>query len=204
VAVALCFMIPALYFFMPPHWHERMDTIGHYEEDASAMNRIEAWTMAYNAANAKLFGGGFGMWSPEMYAAYGPKITGKPPGTRGAHSIYFSVLGEHGWVGLVLFVGVFLAAWRTANTIIRQTRDVEELAWLTDLARMVQVSFVAYATGGAFQSLAYFDYPWHLVSILVIGRCLVERYFAEAESEGDALERPRARLRTVYARRATF
>jgi len=206
VAVAILIMIPALFLFMPHQWRERMDTITHYQQDASAMNRIEAWTMSYNAANDRFFGGGFGLWSPEMYAAYGPKITGKPPGTRGAHSIYFSILGEHGWIGLILFLGVFIAAWRTASRIIRQTRDSEEMAWLGDLARMLQVSFVAYATGGAFQSLAYFDYPWHLVAILVIGRRLVEEHQEQERLEEDIEVRvPRAPgLRPVHARRGAL
>jgi probable O-glycosylation ligase (exosortase A-associated) len=198
-------MVPALFFFMPARWHERMDSIAQYQQDASAMNRIEAWTMAYNAANDRVFGGGFGMWSPEMYAAYGPKITGKSPGTRGAHSIYFSVLGEHGWVGLGLFLAVFFAAWRAANQIIRQTREVEDLVWLADLARMVQESIVAYATGGAFQSLAYFDYPWHLVSIVVVGCDIVQRYHREAQAERQIdlhSTRSRAGLLAIHARRA--
>lgn len=37
-----------------------------------------------------------------------------------------------------------------------------------DLSRMIQVSFVAYASGGAFLSLAYFDLPWHLLAIVVL------------------------------------
>jgi probable O-glycosylation ligase (exosortase A-associated) len=181
--LALAIIIPSFYLMMPKSWHDRMNTIRTYEQDRSSMNRIEAWTMAYNAANRRFFGGGFDMWSREMYKAYGPPSTFKDPGTRGAHSIYFSVLGEHGWVGLFLFLSVYAAAWRTASSIIRETRDIEELHWLGELAKLIQVSFVAYATGGAFQSLAYFDFPWHLVSILVIGRSIVERHAAEAEVE---------------------
>jgi probable O-glycosylation ligase (exosortase A-associated) len=183
-------IIPFFLFFMPKGWHDRMNTIETYQQDHSAMNRIEAWKMAYNTANRRPLGGGFDYWSPESYAAYGPKDTFKNPGTRGAHSIYFSVLGEHGWVGLALFMSVFIGAWRTGSWIIRMTRDVEHLAWLGQLARMIQVSFIAYATGGAFQSLAYFDFPWHLVSMLVIGRTIVERHLAESAAESVDLAVP--------------
>jgi len=34
------------------------------------------------------------------------------------------------------------------------------MAWMASLARMTQVSFVAYATAGAFLGMAYFDYPY--------------------------------------------
>ncbi len=180
--IVVAALIPFFIFFMPQKWHDRMNTIETYQEDHSAMNRVEAWHLAYNTANRRAFGGGFDFWSPDTWARYGPTDTFKNPGTRGAHSIYFSVLGEHGWVGLFLFLSVFLMAWRTGTWIVRMTRDIEELAWLGFLAQMVQVSLVAYATGGAFQSLAYFDYPWHLVAILVIGRTIVERHYQEVDS----------------------
>ena len=36
------------------------------------------------------------------------------------------------------------------------------------LADMIKVSLVAYAVGGTFLSLAYFDLPWHMVAIIVL------------------------------------
>jgi len=41
------------------------------------------------------------------------------------------------------------------------------MAWMATLARMTQVSLVAYATAGAFLGMAYFDYPYNLVLIVV-------------------------------------
>jgi len=39
--------------------HDRMNTIGNYEEDGSAMGRIQAWTFAIKLASARPIGGGF-------------------------------------------------------------------------------------------------------------------------------------------------
>ena len=36
----------SLIAFMPAEWGERMNTINNYEEDGSAMGRINAWWMA--------------------------------------------------------------------------------------------------------------------------------------------------------------
>ncbi len=33
---------------------------------------------------------------------------------------------------------------------------------------MLQVSLVSYCSAGAFLSLAYFDFPWHIIAILVL------------------------------------
>ncbi len=50
--------LPAIYFFMPDSWHQRMSTIQTYEEDKSAMGRINAWMMAVNLAKDRFLGGG--------------------------------------------------------------------------------------------------------------------------------------------------
>ena len=39
---------------------------------------------------------------------------------------------------------------------------------------MVQVSLVGYAAGGAFLSLAYFDLPYNMMVMVVLGRKWVE------------------------------
>ena len=44
---------------------------------------------------------------------------------------------------------------------------------------MVQVSLIAYAAGGAFLGLAYFDLYYHLIAIILIGRGIAEKYLQE-------------------------
>lgn len=164
--------------FMPEQWHERMDTIVNYEEDGSAMGRIDAWKMTLNLANDRITGGGLSAWGPTLYRMYSDN-----PDTwnssRSAHSIYFSVLGEHGWIGLILFVSILISAWRSARWIIRQSKGIPELKWLSDLGKVIQVSLLVYFVGGAFYSLAYFDLPWHIVSMLIIGVTLIKKYKTE-------------------------
>ena len=84
------------------------------------------------------------------------------------HSIYFEVMGEHGFIGFGLFVLIGLLAWRTGSKVIRECQKDPDRKWAADLAAMTQVSMVGYATGGAFLGLAYFDYYYHLVIILVL------------------------------------
>lgn len=162
---------------MPDHWWDRMRTIQTYEEDASAMGRIFAWKMAFNLANDRLFGGGFMVAKADVFAMYAPG----PGLSLAAHSIYFQMMGEHGWIGLILFVGVGWAGWRTANRTIEQTRGREDLQWAADLSRMGQVGLVGFAAGGAFLSLAYFDGPYNLVASLAVAQALVSRQVALAD-----------------------
>jgi len=151
--------------FMPASWDERMQTIGTYHQDGSAMGRINAWQMAMHLANDRFLGGGFFIYTDEIFARYAPV----PDDVHAAHSIYFQVLGEHGYVGLILFLLVGLFTFLTARRIRRQARDREDAAWLYHLAGMMQVSMIGYAVGGAFLSLAYFDLPYNVLVILVVG-----------------------------------
>lgn len=176
--LALALLVPVAIMFMPEKWHERMQTIENYEQDQSAMGRINAWTLAINVAEDRpLVGGGFEMYSPSLYARYAPD----PTVVRSAHSIYFQMLGEHGWVGLVLFLLLWFLVWRDAAWIIKQSKDRIELHWASDLARMIQVSLVGYAVGGAFLNLAYYDVPYDLLVALVVTRQLIEKAIRRAD-----------------------
>jgi probable O-glycosylation ligase (exosortase A-associated) len=168
----LALLVPVAIGFMPENWDYRMQSIQTYEQDASAMGRINAWTTAFNVAQDRPFvGGGFEMESPSVYARYAPD----PTIVRSAHSIYFQILGEHGYVGLLLFLLLWILVWRDASSIIRHSRSQRELQWAHDLARMIQVSLVGYAVGGAFLNLAYYDVPYNLLVVLVLTRLLVEK-----------------------------
>lgn len=151
--------------FMPDSWHERMGTITNYEEDASAMGRIHAWNYAVNIASDRLTGGGFNSWSAGTYAVYSPDAQNT---SIVAHSIYFSVLADHGWPGLVMYLTLLLIAWRNLSRVIAQTRNSDSEFKPALLAKMLQVSLVAYTSGGAFLSLAYFDLPWHIIAISIL------------------------------------
>lgn len=174
--------------FMPLSWHERMDSITAYEEDASAMGRINAWIYSINMAHDRLTGGGFNSWSAVTYAVYSPDST-----TTGivAHSIYFAVLADHGWPGLLLFLLLLLLAWRNLSGVIAHTRRLGENGVEPALlARMLQVSLVAYLSGGAFLSLSYFDLPWHIIAIALVLGGLYPKTVAIVPATGLALHRP--------------
>lgn len=157
--------------FMPQSWWDRMETIQTYQSDASALGRINAWWNAWNVAKANLFGGGFRMYSPETFAKYAPV----PDNVLAAHSIYFEVLGEQGFVGLLLYLSIGVLTWMTAQRLIKVGRSAEQFEWAADLGAMVQVSMVGYAVAGAFLSLAYYDLPYDIMAAAVLARHLVSR-----------------------------
>lgn len=161
---ALLMVAPLIYLVMPPEWFGRMETIDDYKSDASAMGRINAWGFAVNVATKNLLGGGFNVFSHRMFELYAPD----PFNHHAAHSIYFQVLGEHGFIGLFIYLLLMFFGWRTGSRINKACKDKPELKWAGTLSAMCQVSIIGYAVGGAFLTLAYYDLYYYVIALLVL------------------------------------
>ena len=197
--LAIAVALVAVLAFMPHSWTERMTTIGEYQEDASAMGRIRIWEAALRIAAARpLTGGGFrSFYDQGVVNAYAPGIQ-----ARAAHSIYFEVIGEHGFAVFALWLTMILVGYLYTRSIIRMARGRLDLLWASDLARMSQVSMVAYLVGGAFLSLSYWDVFWTLMIVLGATHAMVR---AELRLAAPALLRsavPHTALRRQEARPA--
>jgi probable O-glycosylation ligase (exosortase A-associated) len=179
-SLGLIALVSAVIAFMPDTWSDRMETIATYQADGSAMSRIWTWKTLWNAAIDRPFVGvGFGADNATVFALYAP-LDGDFSFFAGrvyvAHSIYFQVLGEHGFVGLALFLAMGLLTWINAGRLAKRTKDDPEFgSWLPLLMRMVQVSLIGYAVGGAFLSLAYLDLPYYIMGFVVTATALVGR-----------------------------
>jgi probable O-glycosylation ligase (exosortase A-associated) len=143
-----------VYNFMPVSFHDRVSTISNAQNDASFQGRLDAWEVAYKVA-ADYFPMGAGFYGPQRHAVFNhylPKVE-----AHAAHSIYFQVLGEHGFAGLAIYLALIASAFLTASRIRKLTKGDPELEWNYQLASMIQVSLVAFCVGGAALSLAYYD-----------------------------------------------
>ena len=171
--------------FVPQKWIDRMTTIQTYDEDASAGLRFQWWKMAERIARDKpIAGGGFSVFMvPEVYPKYNPEADHP----RDVHSIYFEVLGEHGYVGLLLFIAPLGTAFLTASKTIFTARRHPELRWAADLARMFQVALIGYATAGAFLTLATSHEYWQIVGLIGALEAYV-RQAVKAKKAGQPIE----------------
>ena len=186
IAIGIAFASSA----MPEKWFGRMGTIQTYEEDRSATNRLEAWKVATRLGLERpLTGGGFRTFAREIFERYGFA------GGRDAHSIYFQVLGEHGFLGLALYLSLIVSTWWSLRGMIRRRYADAERQWIPGCAQMLEASLLAYLITGAFLSLSYFDLFYHLVIITVILKGLSRQKATEPAEAG----RPAAAPATVAA-----
>jgi probable O-glycosylation ligase (exosortase A-associated) len=141
--------------FLPAEWFARMNTIRTYEEDASAMMRIEAWKdgIAYAFLNP-ITGGGFNAWV---------WIT-----NRDWHSTYVEAVAEHGFVGLFVWASLVFGTMLSLTRLLRIARKAPEISWVKNYASMLRASLAAYAAGGLFLGITYWDLIYHLVFISVL------------------------------------
>ena len=172
---------------MPQQWYDRMNTIQTYQQDDSAMGRINAWYTAYAVAKDRITGGGLDMFKPSTFRQYAPD----PNNIHDVHSIYFEVMGELGFIGFGLFTLLGLLTWWKANRVIKRCKKNPQDKWAADLASMTQVSLIGYAAGGAFLGLAFFDLYYHLIAIIVILHVLTQRQTVAQMAQTEQAERGR-------------
>lgn len=168
-------------YFITERWTNRMETIKEYEQDTSAMGRINAWKMAFNVAKDRPFtGAGFDGLSYGTIARYSPRSNV----TAGdVHSIYFEVLGEHGFIAFSLFMLLLLFCFFSLRKIKRRLEGVHSAGWLRNYSDMLQISLIAYMVGGAFLGRAYFDLFYHLVAVIVVLKVLTARELNSTAAE---------------------
>ena len=166
--------------FAPAAWFDRINTIGQAQVDTSFTDRITAWKVSLLIAlDRPFFGGGFhAVQDTQVYLKYGKDLARvnfmdsaplRPTGMA-AHSIYFEVLGDLGFTGLLLFVGMLALAIHGCSVIHRRARGQPDMAWMVELASMLRLSLIVYMVAGAALSFAYFEGVYLLAALLSVTR----------------------------------
>jgi len=170
-----------LLYFGPSAWFQRIDTIGQAQTDSSFMDRVTAWKVStLIALDRPLIGGGFhAVQDTTIYRRFGQEleteltfVPGAPLRELGmaAHSIYFEVLGDLGFIGLALFMGMLVLSYWTCARIRKRAEPYPDMMWMSDLAGMLRLSLIVYMVAGAALSFAYFEGIYVLVALLSVTR----------------------------------
>lgn len=169
--------------YLPQEWFGRMDTIETYEEDASAMSRIETWTDGwYHTLQHPFTGAGFDGW---LYVS-----------KRDWHSSYVEMFSEHGFIAFGLWFSMIFGSVINLTLLPKKTKKIEGMEWVSNYCFMVRASIICYMVGTAFLGLSYWDLIYHLVFISV----LIKKFALEelATKQKDPL--PKRQLSATHAR----
>jgi probable O-glycosylation ligase (exosortase A-associated) len=150
-------------------WTSRISTIGTYEQDGSAMTRILVWRWTLEFVLSNPLGGGFEAYriNTLFHSPTPQNPTGFVEHGRAFHSVYFEVLGEHGWIGLALFMGLILFSLLSLQGAARRAKRVPGLEWCVDLVAALQAALVVVIVCGAFIGIAFQPVIHYLFALAV-------------------------------------
>lgn len=163
----------------PESWTARMQTIKAADEDSSFMGRVVAWKVSSAIAVANpIFGGGFRViqshqvWNQFKSSEGLLGFVDTPVLSRSgvaAHSIWFEVMADLGFVGFFIFIALIINAFRT-RWEIRQLvdRGGTSFQWAADLADLLGATLFVYLVSGSALSAAYFEMLYIVMMMLEV------------------------------------
>jgi len=167
----------------PGGYSDRMKTIGAYEQDSSAQTRLMMWRSAAKMAIDFPLGVGAGNFASAYGRYYSPQRNTETQvgdvvwaATRwlNAHSIYFKTLGEYGYLGLFMLLGLIAINIRdslAARTRLLSARSPTSISpyW----PALVAMSVCGFAIGGIFLGGLSYPHMFFLSGLVVANTGLV-------------------------------
>ena len=193
-------------WFVPAKVYQRAETLENASEDQSFMSRVVAWKLnTIVALDRPLVGGGFSaVEDPKVWVEVVPKFSTLafvpspvPDKPRAAHSIYFQTLGDTGFPGLLLYLGILTSTFISLRRIRKMTANHAALAWAFDLAGYLRLTMIALVVAGAALSVVYYDIPFLVFCLISTLRRTVRD---ELEATNPSTSLSVARFRTTVIR----
>jgi probable O-glycosylation ligase (exosortase A-associated) len=165
---------------------QRMGDFAHGNVDDSAAQRLNSWRFAWELAkDYPITGGGLRTFTPELFDRYTPQFV-----FNGPHSIYFQTLGEHGFVGLALFLLLLGTTLYSVRTVRKRAAMFAPAAWIIPYSHMIEASLLAFMISGAFLELAYFDLFYQLIATVALLKILLRKEILLQVKENARLATP--------------
>jgi probable O-glycosylation ligase (exosortase A-associated) len=172
-----------LYRLAGPEVIARVMTVSNYEDDGSAMSRLESWKAGFQMIlEHPLLGVG-----PENYGRYSAIYNPAVPKGLQAHNDFIQTAAESGLGAMVILVAILLLTFRNLAWVRRRTWGNADTRWAYYYAAMLESCLLSYIVGAMFVSLQYFE-----VFYLLIGMSVCLRRIAADPAMDPALAQPPA------------
>ena len=188
VGTALAIVAAVVVFsYAPDAWMNRMSQFASGDLDASAEQRLVSWGTAWNFSHDHpITGGSFDVLpNVVVFQRYQPRPLPLGFPSSGPHSIYFQLLADQGFPGLILFLFLIGSCFWSLWKIRRQARYLPSATYLADYAHMVEVSILGFMVSGAFLGFVYLDVIYEMIGLVIVMKMLFRH---EVETNGGRLE----------------
>ena len=164
VGAVLALGLSAFLFFtsdsFTAEYAERASTISDYEEDRSAMGRLQAWNTSWRVFLDYPWTG----VGPNNFIVVHPIYSPNPGEFRVSHNMYLQFLSECGFPALLFFLAAVVS---TLLGLQKLRAEATTQAWAETYARMFQISILAYLVGSVFLNTAYNELIYELLGLAV-------------------------------------
>lgn len=173
--------------FAPPAWMSRMGDFASGNLDSSANMRLTSWTVAWRLSCDYPMGGSFdAVPNVDVYRRYQPRPLPDDAPSSGPHSIYFQLLGDHGFVGLGIFLMLMGSCLWTLFRVRHMAKHIPEARWLIVYSQMVETSILAFMVSGAFLGVVYLDVIYQMIGLTVVLKMLFRQELRSINSRAPA------------------
>jgi len=164
--LVLIFML--IFLFAPQDYWQRQMTITTYQQDESAMGRIDAWKAGLRMfADRPLLGVGVGAYN----VAYGVKYGGKAGPWFSTHNAYIQIGADLGFFGILAYLALMYLIWRENTRLIKLNQRTGDNFFLA-LSQSLKAALIAYSVGSLFLSVGYYPHLYLLLSITMVLKIL--------------------------------
>jgi putative inorganic carbon (HCO3(-)) transporter len=149
-------------------WNSRVSTIADYSQENSALTRILVWKWTLDFSTTHPLGGGFQAFLVNHIEF--PATETLPSMTqfgRAFHSIYFEMLGEHGYPGIVLLFLLIGITFFKLHRIAKRAREYPELEWVASLSNALQSGLAVFLACGAFVGIMFQPMFWYFIAMSI-------------------------------------
>ncbi len=186
-------LVTAAPLIAPGRLIQRYDSLVNYEQEKSAESRFWNWEFCRRVGVARpLYGGGFSFYATELYPIYYPEFVAYwgPDQMWSCHSMWLTVLAEHGFPGLALWLGLMISSFISLRGVRRYAQVYPELSWMNECVIALQGAFIAFMVVGTFIDSAYFDMFYYLVVIVVTMKERLRQFVAVRLASAAAVVTP--------------
>ena len=153
--------------YLPAETRERLSSVLQLSSDynmdtTNSDSRSAIWERGLTAAVRRPVGYGV-----DTFQMVDVRMGGK---FRAPHNTYLEVLVELGFLGLLLFIRMYVLSWRALQRVRKRLLAAaasEEHDQVVVFARMLQVTLVGNAVSGFFLSMSYSTLLWVLFAVVV-------------------------------------
>ncbi|MDO6824575.1 putative O-glycosylation ligase, exosortase A system-associated [Marinobacter sp. 1_MG-2023] len=163
VVAAACILV-----FVSDDYLSRMQTLENATEDSSALGRILVWKWTIDYVKDRpITGGGFDSFRANtgqlnQYLPNSTNIEIKETTPKAFHNVFFEVLGEQGYIGLLVYMLLIYRSWYLNWKL---SRDENCESSLRNLATVLHQIIIIYCVCGMFIGVAYAPWIFYFIGI---------------------------------------